>query len=233
MEMTLELKNIHKSYGELEIFNDFSISFTRNNINCILGPSGCGKTTLLNIINGSVQPDSGNKESFSELRISYVFQEPRLLPWKTVKENIAYVLKDFFEKEELQKRTEEYISLVQLEKFSNYYPSALSGGMKQRVSLARAFSYNSDIILLDEPFKALDYKLKYNLIDQLIMLWERDKRTVIFVTHDVDEALQIGQQMFLFSEPPVQITRQFLIPENQKEKDQLRSDLMERFNGRK
>jgi NitT/TauT family transport system ATP-binding protein len=229
--MNLELKNINISYGELEIFNDFSISFVRGNINCILGPSGCGKTTLLNIINGSLLPDSGSLEDFSELRLSCVFQEPRLLPWKTVKENIAFVLKERMDKVELLQRLDEYITIVQLEKFSAYYPSALSGGMKQRVSLARAFSYDSDIILMDEPFKALDYKLKYNLIEQFFRLWERDKRTVIFVTHDVDEALQIGHQMFLFSNPPARVTEQYLIPENQEKKNQLRLQLLDKLNG--
>ncbi len=229
--MNLELKNISKSYGGLEIFKSFSISLMEGNINCILGPSGCGKTTLLNIINGSVSPDSGNRDAFSDLRHSYVFQEPRLLPWKTVKENIAFVLRERMGNDELRQRLDEYISLVQLEKFGDYYPSALSGGMKQRVSLARAFSYDSDIILMDEPFKGLDYKLKYNLIEQFFKLWEKDKRTVIFVTHDVDEALQIGHQLFLFGNPPVKITDQFLIPEDQNKKDKLRSVLLEKLNG--
>ncbi len=231
--MNLELHHINKSYGDLEIFRDFSISFTHNNINCILGPSGCGKTTLLNIINGTVIADNGSRDAFVNLRLSYVFQEPRLLPWKNVEENIAFVLKERMKGAELKERLDEYISLVQLEKFRKYYPSGLSGGMKQRVALARAFSYQSDVILMDEPFKALDYKLKGMLIEQFVKLWEMDRRTVIFVTHDVDEALQIGQQMFLFSNPPVRITEEFLIPEKQEKKDQLRIQLLKNFNGEK
>jgi len=228
--MTVQLKNISKSYNELEIFRDFSIGFVRNKINCILGPSGCGKTTLLNLINGFVIPDKGDREDFSDLRLSYVFQEPRLLPWKTVKENIAFVLKGKMENEDLEKRISEYISLVQLDNFSNYYPSQLSGGMKQRVSLARAFSYDSDIILMDEPFKALDYKLKNNLIEEFQKLWEKDKRTVIFVSHDVDEVLQIGHHLFLFSNPPVRVIEQIIIPEKTENKELLQKRLFELMN---
>jgi NitT/TauT family transport system ATP-binding protein len=230
MEMSLDIKHINKNFGELEIFRDFSISFHTNSINCILGPSGCGKTTLLNIINGTVHANSGIQNDFLDLRLSYVFQEPRLLPWKNVEENIAFVLKERMQGVELKQRLDQYISMMQLEKFCNYYPSKLSGGMKQRVALARAFSYQSDVILMDEPFKALDYKLKINLIEQFIKLWESDKRTVIFVTHDVDEALMIGQHLFLLSNPPVQITNEYKISEGQGEKDKMRILLLNKLN---
>ncbi len=229
--MSLELKNINKNFGELEIFRDFSISFKKNDINYILGPSGCGKTSLLNIINGSVIPDSGNSDQISKLRVSYIFQEPRLLPWKTVAENISFVLKERMTKKEWIQRLDEYLNLIQLEKFKDYYPSKLSGGMKQRVAIARAFSYDSEIILMDEPFKALDYKLKSNLMEQFILLWEKDKRTVIFVTHDVDEALKTGGKIYLFGNPPLCSYEQFPIPEDREKKDKLRNSLIEKLKG--
>jgi len=204
-----ELKNISKSYGDLKIFDDFSLIFNKNHINCILGPSGCGKTTLLNIIAGLTLPDSGEISGINTDRISYVFQEPRLLPWKTVRKNIEFTLLEKIPAEELQGLTDKYIKLVKLDEFQDYYPGQLSGGMKQRVSLARAFSYPGEVILMDEPFKGLDYKLKQNLQTSFLELWENDRRTVIYVTHDVDEAVELGEEVFLFSHQPVRILRTF------------------------
>ena len=202
------LKNVYKSFDGLEIFSDFSISFAKNRINCILGPSGCGKSTLLNMLAGTLDADKGETGGL-QTRISYVFQEPRLLPWKTVRKNIEFVLKDHLKEQEVKDRTEKYLEIVELTKFANYYLSRLSGGMKQRVSLARAFSYDSELILMDEPFTSLDYKLKKTVINAFMRLWEEDKRTVVYVTHDIDEAVELGDNIYLFSVPPVKILRKF------------------------
>ena len=211
METGLKIKNLNKSYGELEIFRDFSVSFHQGRINCILGPSGCGKTTLLNIIGGTLQADSIAQNDFMSRRFSYVFQEPRLLPWKTVKENLVFTLKDILPPKNLNEVADEYLKWVELEKFRDYFPAKLSGGMKQRLSLARAFSFPSDIILMDEPFKALDVKLKNNLINRFLELWNKDKRTVLFVTHEVDEAISLGHKISLLAGPPVQIIKEYEI----------------------
>lgn len=203
--MNPEIKNLYKKFGDVSLFSDFSISFTEGTITCILGPSGCGKTTLLNIIGDIITPDSGELSGFSNRSVSYIFQDPRLLPWKTVRENIEFVLGSDMPAEERGKISGQLIKLMELENFAGYYPSRLSGGMRQRVSIARAFAYPSDIILMDEPLKGLDVKLKLNLIRIFSRMWQADKRTVIFVTHDVDEALLLGNEIIVLSHPPVQV----------------------------
>jgi NitT/TauT family transport system ATP-binding protein len=203
--MSLEIKALYKKYDTISLFSDFNISFQEGTITCILGPSGCGKTTLLNIIGDIIKPDSGQLTGFREKTASYIFQDPRLLPWKTVEENIGFVLSKDMPAEERKKITGQLIKLMELENFASYYPSKLSGGMRQRVSIARAFAYPSDIILMDEPLKGLDIKLKLNLIRIFSQMWLTDKRTVIFVTHDVDEALLLGNDIIVLSRPPVKI----------------------------
>jgi NitT/TauT family transport system ATP-binding protein len=202
--MGIEINNIKKIYSDLEVFRDFSLSLPERKISCILGPSGCGKTTLLNMIGGITTQDKGTIDFSNQQIISYIFQEPRLLPWKTVRENIEFVVKDLYNKDPL-KNIDQYIKMVGLDAFKDYYPSALSGGMKQRVSIARAFIYPSDIILMDEPLKTLDPRLKLNLMKIFLRIWQYDKRTVVFVTHDVDEALILGEKIFIFSNPPVKL----------------------------
>lgn len=202
--MGIEINNIKKIYSDLEVFRDFSLSLPERKISCILGPSGCGKTTLLNMIGGITTQDKGTIDFSNQQIISYIFQEPRLLPWKTVRENIEFVVKDLYDKDPL-KNIDQYIKMVGLDAFKDYYPSALSGGMKQRVSIARAFIYPSDIILMDEPLKTLDPRLKLNLMKIFLRIWQYDKRTVVFVTHDVDEALILGEKIFIFSNPPVKL----------------------------
>ncbi|MBN2665634.1 MAG: ABC transporter ATP-binding protein [Bacteroidales bacterium] len=216
--MKLEITDLHKKFDNLSLFSDFSIEFHEGTITSILGPSGCGKTTLLNIIGDIVKPDSGILKGFREKTISYIFQDPRLLPWKTVEENIDFVLGRDMTAGQRNKITDQLIKLMELEDFAAYYPSKLSGGMRQRVSIARAFAYPSDIILMDEPLKGLDIKLKLNLIRIFSRMWQTDRRTVIFVTHDVDEALLLGNEIIVLSRPPAQIIlkQQITVPSEQR-----------------
>lgn len=203
--MGLKLININKSYDGLSIFEDFNIEFQEGKISCILGPSGCGKTTLLNIIGGLIKIDSGTMEGFEGKSFSYIFQEPRLLPWKTVEDNIDFVLSRELSYSERKEKIESLLKLVELEDYANYYPSQLSGGMSQRVSIARAFAVSSQIILMDEPLSGLDQSLKQNILKHFKEIWAKDRRTVLYVTHDNDEATILGDEMFVFSKAPVKI----------------------------
>ena len=214
--MHLQIEHLYKSFQETTIFKDFNLEIKKNTISCILGPSGCGKTTLLSIIGKTIKPDSGILNGFDNKTLSYIFQEPRLLPWKTVCDNISFVLNKTIDPKQKNEITLKYLNLVELNNFANHYPASLSGGMKQRVAIARAFAYPSDIILMDEPLKALDLKLKLNLIKAFRKIWTTDKRTVIFVTHDIEEALLLANEIYVFSKPPISIKEKFTLNSDQR-----------------
>ncbi|MGM0530912.1 MAG: ABC transporter ATP-binding protein [Bacteroidota bacterium] len=216
--MSIQLKNISKSFKDVEVYRNFSLNLPENKISCILGPSGCGKTSLLNMIGGIMCQDSGTIAGVEDKVLSFIFQEPRLLPWKTVEANLEFVLKgvSLEDKESIIHRN---LQIVGLQDFARFYPNQLSGGMKQRVAIARAFCYPTNIILMDEPLKTLDPKLKWNLMKTFLRLWREDRRTVIFVTHDVDEALVLGEEIYVFSRPPVRVKKRFVNPLTAEEKE--------------
>lgn len=201
----LKLNNICKAYNNEQLYNNFNIEFEENKISCILGPSGLGKTTLVNMITGVVKPDSGEIILPDNSVFSYVFQEPRLLEWYDVYDNIDIVLKKFYTSTERKKIIEKTLNLVDLQEYSQYKISELSGGMAQRVSIARAFSYPSNILILDEPFKGLDYKLTEDLTSKLKNILSKDKRTVIYITHDIDQALFLSDFIYILNKKPIEI----------------------------
>lgn len=226
--MSLTLKKIGKKYDGIEIYKDFDLTLNEGIITCIMGPSGCGKTTLLNMIGGLIKPDSGLMEGFEGKCFSYVFQETRLLPWKTVEGNLDFVLDHSLPKEERKALTDNLLKMVKMEAFANYYPSQLSGGMAQRVSIARAFAVSSDIILMDEPFSGIDINLKQAMLQHFLEIWKNDRRTILYVTHDVDEALTIGNEIIVLGKAPVKIVLQTQVNEsNRKEVKDLVLDALE------
>jgi len=196
------LSNLHKKFGDLDVLQGLDMRLEEHKLICILGPSGCGKTTLLNIISGVLKPDKGEIVGFERKTISYLFQETRLLRWKTVEDNIDFVLKDQLNKPQRMEIINRYIDMVGLRDFRHYYPDKLSGGMKQRVAIARAFAYPAEILLMDEPFKGLDLQLKTAVMQAFLNLWLVDKRSVIFVTHEIDEALLLGEEIYVFTPGP-------------------------------
>ncbi len=203
--MTLKISNLNKKYKEIRIFSDFSLEVNPGLITCVLGPSGCGKTTLLNIIGGITAADGGELSGFDGKGMSYIFQDPRLLPWKTVRGNIEFVITRDISPAERRQQSDRLIKSVGLSDFAGYYPLQLSGGMRQRVSIARAFACSSEIILMDEPLKGLDITLKQGIIKWFSEIWATDKRTVIFVTHNIDEALLLGDEIVVLSKLPARI----------------------------
>ncbi len=205
--MSLKLENISKSFGQRQILDGFTLDFKAGSITCLFGPSGCGKTTLLNLIGGITSPDSGQLIGFGEEGISCIFQETRILPWKTVLGNVMFPLLDKMPEDLAYETARKFIRLVGLQEEEMMYPSQLSGGMKQRVSIARAFAFPSKLILMDEAFQNLDNKLKYNILDSFLEIWKEDCRTVIFVTHDIDEAIRLGQHIIFLNHTPLKIVK--------------------------
>jgi NitT/TauT family transport system ATP-binding protein len=203
--MAFIFDRINKRFEDLHVLNNLCMKVEENKLICLLGPSGCGKTTLLNIISGVINQDTGIMSGFTGKSVSYLFQEPRLLPWKTVEQNIDFVLKDNFNRSQRAEIINRYLNMVNLIEFSNYYPEKLSGGMKQRVAIARAFAYPADILLMDEPFKGLDLQMKESLIKDFIKIWLNDRRSVFFVTHDISEALLVGEEIYVLMERPASL----------------------------
>jgi len=205
----IKLININKSYNGRQIFSDFSIEFKEGQVSCIMGASGVGKTTLINIVAGIVKPESGSILLPEKAKLSYVFQEPRLLPWYSVYENLEFVIKDIFPRAKRRQIIDKYLKLTGLAEFADTRPSELSGGMAQRVSLCRAFIYPSDILCMDEPFKGLDIKLKKELSEAFAGVYKDDGRTVLFVTHDASEASLVADIIFILAGNPVKTAASF------------------------
>ncbi|HEY8361668.1 MAG TPA: ATP-binding cassette domain-containing protein [Tissierellaceae bacterium] len=188
------------------MLDGISLDFPEGKTTCILGPSGCGKTTLLNILAGFIPVDSGKLYGFNVDK-SYIFQEDRLIPWKTVKDNLELVLKGKMDKRKIQELIDFYLKISNLDEYKNYYPHKLSGGMRQRINILRAFMYPSKLILMDEPFKSLDINTKMVLMDFFKDLRKRDSKTCIMVTHDIDEAVELSHRIVIFSQKPTKVIK--------------------------
>lgn len=201
------VKNLTCSYEQKTIFDNFDVTFEQGKINVILGGSGVGKTTLLNAIAG-IKSYEGQIEG-CEGGVSYIFQKDRLIPSISVYKNLDLILKGVVkDKAERKRMIEQIADDLEISDVLKSLPSEISGGQAQRVSMARAFLYPSDVMLLDEPFKALDTALKTRLIKQFSALQEKKNKTVVFVTHAIDECLLLADDYFVFDDAPVKIVLQ-------------------------
>ena len=198
--------------GEMVALNGVSLDIADNEFVCVVGPSGCGKSTLLNIIAGLLEPTDGavyvdeRKVVGTGVERGVVFQQYALFPWLTVKKNVEFGLKlKGLSKDEIEETAMKYIRMVDLEKFTNAYPKELSGGMKQRVAIARAYAVNPEVLLMDEPFGALDAQTRTQLQSELLKTWEEERKTCFFITHDVEEAIILAQRVVIMSARPGRI----------------------------
>lgn len=214
----LKLDNVYKEYqgrnGKTVALNGVNLDIMENEFICVVGPSGCGKSTLLNIIAGFLEPTSGaayldgKKIEGTAVERGVVFQQYALFPWRTVINNVMFGLEmKKTPKEEARKIALKYIESVGLKGFEDAYPKELSGGMKQRVAIARAYAANPEVLLLDEPFGALDAQTRVQLQTELLNTWEQEKKTCFFITHDVDEAIILAQRVIIMSARPGRIKR--------------------------
>lgn len=214
MEKTpkVQVKHLTKKFGDLLVLDDISFQVEGGEFLCIVGPTGCGKTTFLNSLTKLYDVTAGEMLidgapiDLHRNNVAYIFQEYSTMPWLTVEENITYGLKlKGADEETIRARVDEVVCMVGLEEFRHHYPGQLSASMLQRVVIARAFAVNPELLLMDEPYGQLDLMLKYRLEDELLKLWKKTGTTVIFITHNIEEAVYLSDKIMVLSNKPTSI----------------------------
>jgi NitT/TauT family transport system ATP-binding protein len=203
----LVVDDVSVSFGSVVVFQHLSLAIERGEFVAVVGPSGCGKTTLLNLFSQFLKPNGGRVVCSERPRM--VYQTDSLFPWQTVSENISLGLRSLKPEVERDRQLSQMLRLISLESFADHYPHQLSGGMRQRVELARALIGNSDILLLDEPFSSLDYLTRIRMRNELARMLMQLPRTVVLVTHDIEEAAQLADRIIVLSDRPAKICAEF------------------------
>jgi NitT/TauT family transport system ATP-binding protein len=215
---SVECRGVEKWFGDLNVLDGVDFSVEPGAFVSVLGPSGCGKTTLMRAIGGLTGIDAGEilvggrRVDGPPPEAAIVFQQFGLMPWKTIYDNVAFGLNvRGVGKAELEQRVRHYIDLVHLSGFEGSYPYQVSGGMQQRAGLARALAVEPQLLLMDEPFASVDAMTREVLHDELLGIWERDRRTVIFITHSIDEAIVLSDEIFVMSRSPATVVAQISV----------------------
>jgi ABC-type nitrate/sulfonate/bicarbonate transport system ATPase subunit len=210
--MKVRFDDVSHAFASTRVLDHVSLDVAEGEFVCILGPSGCGKSTLLNIAGGFLAPSEGavtidgERVSGADPRRIFVFQERGVFPWLTVEGNIGFGLFKLSD-DERQRRIAHYVQLVGLKGFERAYPRELSGGMKQRLEVARALAVNPDVLFLDEPFGALDSITRLQMRRELLRIWRAEKKTILFVTHDIEESVQLADRVVVMSTRPARVQR--------------------------
>jgi NitT/TauT family transport system ATP-binding protein len=212
---SVECRRVEKWFGELNVLADVDFSIPAGAFVSVLGPSGCGKTTLMRAIGGLTEIDDGeilvggNRVVGPPPEAAIVFQQFGLMPWKTIYDNVGFgLMARGYGKRELEERVRHYIDLVHLTGFERSFPYQVSGGMQQRAGLARALAVEPQLLMMDEPFASVDAMTREVLHDELLGIWERDRRTVVFITHSIDEAIVLSDEIFVMSRSPATVVEQ-------------------------
>lgn len=214
----IEVKNLTKNFGSLKVLNDISFNVRKGEFICVVGPTGCGKTTFLNLLTRLINPTSGGiyidgtPADPKKHNISFAFQEPSALPWMTVEDNIMLGMKiKKLPIGEIKSRTEEILKLLGLDKFRNQYPHQLSTSSEQRIVIGRSFALYPDLLLMDEPYGQMDIKMRYYLEDEVIKLWQRFESTVLFITHNIEEAVYLADKIIILTNKPATIKEELIV----------------------
>jgi NitT/TauT family transport system ATP-binding protein len=214
----VKVKNLSKNFGDLEVLKDVSFDVKKGDFLCIVGPTGCGKTTFLNLLVKLIEPTNGEilidgvPADPTIHDISFVFQEPSAFPWLTVEQNIRFGLEvKKLPEPKIKERVNEILSILGLESVKKQYPHQLSASAEQRIVIGRSFALHPDLLLLDEPYGQMDLKLRYYLEDEVIKLWKATGSTVIFITHNIEEAVYVAERCLILSQKPTTIKEEMTI----------------------
>ena len=217
-KVKVKVEGLTKSFGDLLVLDNISFKVNKGDFMCIVGPTGCGKTTFLNLLVRLLEPTKGRIMIGDEVadpkkhNISFVFQEQSAFPWLTVEDNIQYGLKiKKFDQAIIKKRTEEILDLLGLQDIRKSYPHQLSASAEQRIVIGRSFALHPDLLLMDEPYGQMDIKVRYYLEDEVIKLWQATGSTVIFITHNIEEAIYLGERCLILSNKPSTIKEELII----------------------
>jgi len=223
MNKIMEARNIYKNFDSLKVLKDVSLHVNQGEIVTLLGPSGSGKTTLFKIVAGLINQDQGEVYFDYSLRVGYVFQEPRLLPWRNIKDNFKFVQNNYLKTDKAASVRDSLLKLTNLEQSIDNYPSELSGGMKQRIEILKAISIKPDFLIMDEPLKSVDTQTEVNLRKLLLRLHIERDIDIFMITHDPEEAALMSDRIYVLSDKPGVIKKEFKI-ETKKEERTLKDD---------